>query len=108
MCGKNIILSSDNTAAARRGRTYNHGLVFCSAPLLINEVFEVQVAALALHWAGSLSLGLTTMHIESSRSRTLPESIGAIDADTWFLTGMQSFRNFSFVLQFLYLIFNLL
>lgn len=82
-----MTLSSDNTAAARRGRTYNHGLVFGSTPLHINEVFEVQVAALALHWAGSLSLGLTTMPIESTRSRNLPDCMAAIDSDTWFLTG---------------------
>lgn len=94
-CGKNVILSSDNTAAARRGRTYNHGLVFSSAPLHINEIFEIQVAALALHWAGSLSLGLTTMPVESTRSRSLPDSIAAIDADTWFLTGNEVRKNSS-------------
>lgn len=92
-CGKNVILSSDNTAAARRGRTFNHGLVFGSSPLHINEVFEVQVAALALHWAGSLSLGLTTMPIESTRSRNLPDCMAAIDSDTWFLTGNEIRKN---------------
>lgn len=83
-----MILSSDNTAAARRGRTYNHGLVFGSSPLHINETFEVRVAALALHWAGSLSVGLTTMPVENIHSRSLPDSVTAIDADTWFITGM--------------------
>lgn len=92
-CGKNVILASDNTAAARRSRTYNHGLVFGSSPLHINEVFEVQVAALALHWAGSLSIGLTTMPSENTRSRNLPDSITALDADTWFLTGNEVRKN---------------
>ena len=83
-----MILSSDNTAVARRGRTYNQGLVFGSSPLHVNEIFEVRVAALALHWAGSLSVGLTTMPVESVRPRSLPESITAIEADTWFITGV--------------------
>ncbi|KAE8743975.1 bluestreak [Frankliniella occidentalis] len=93
ICGKNVILSSDNTAAARRGRTYNHGLVFCSVPLHISEIFEVQVAALALHWAGSLAIGLTTLPIESMRARNLPECIGVIDSDTWYLTGNEVRKN---------------
>lgn len=43
VCGKNVVLKNDNCMAVRT-RHYNHGLIFSSAPLEPDQVFEVRLS----------------------------------------------------------------
>lgn len=82
-CGKNIVLSEDNTVATRTA-SYNYGIVFSNFPLEPDKLYEMKITKWSASFAGSLSVGVTTVQ---PKKITLPPTISCLKPDVWYLTG---------------------
>ena len=82
-CGKNIDLSEDYTIATRIS-SHNHGLVFSSFLLEPDKLYEITVTKWSGEYAGSLSIGVTTI---SPEKMTLPRTISCLKPDVWYMIG---------------------
>lgn len=82
-CGKNILLSEDNTVATRT-TSYNYGIVFSNFPLEPDKLYEMKITKWSPSFAGSLSVGVTTVQ---PKKVTLPPTISCLKPDVWYLTG---------------------
>ncbi|XP_073420158.1 neuralized-like protein 4 isoform X2 [Dendrobates tinctorius] len=95
ICGKNVSVLGDGTRA-ERSVGYADGILFSSSELLVNEVFEVKVERLDLHWSGSCHIGVTSIppHEAPFLGGGLPTT--AVDLRsrvTWLVSGSEVLRN---------------
>ena len=91
-CGQLIRISGCRRSASRShaSQEFNHGLVFSSAPLVDDQIFEIRIDKKIDSWSGSLELGVTTCDPDSltTSSRSFPSSANELlQGSSWIMSG---------------------
>ncbi|XP_068632829.1 neuralized-like protein 4 [Battus philenor] len=87
-CGENICLTQDYTMARRKTQDPTGALVFSSAHLALDEIFEVKIMERKFGYAGSFRMGVTDINILNAHvNRSLPPSIAYLPHYTAYIDG---------------------
>lgn len=85
--GKSIMLTEGNRLATR-GRDLQQCLIFSAYPLSPKETFEIVLVNVALQFAGSIKIGVTTF-VPTEIPGSAPPNISSIPADCWYISGSE-------------------
>ncbi|CAK1588784.1 unnamed protein product [Parnassius mnemosyne] len=87
-CGENISLLHDYSIARRLTPDPMAALVFSSAHLAINEMFEIKIVERKYGYAGSFRMGVTDINILNAHvNRSLPPSVAFLPHYTAYIDG---------------------
>ncbi|CAG2241610.1 NEURL4 [Mytilus edulis] len=91
LCGENISLDNNCTTAKRQHPidTYGYGICFTNTPLVICEVFEIQVDKIVTKWNSAVCLGVTT-HKPHNLTKI---GYGLLLKESWLLHGSSLWEN---------------
>lgn len=65
---------------------------------LIIILFQISLEQMATLWAGSLTLGVTTLPISDLLCAHLPSTLSGVVVDTWYLSGNDVYKNGQMIL----------
>lgn len=66
--GENIELTAQGRRA-ERVRSFQHGILFSSRPLIPYELFQIEAVEMERGWIGSIRIGLTTVNPDEAKGR---------------------------------------
>ncbi|ESP05511.1 hypothetical protein LOTGIDRAFT_152366 [Lottia gigantea] len=72
VCGEAVRISDDYKSASRSDHSFSHGIVFCDAPIKLNQHVSLELKCTSL-WSGALRIGVTSQNPNTLHSSDLPK-----------------------------------
>ncbi|CAB3373695.1 Hypothetical predicted protein [Cloeon dipterum] len=88
-CSGNLVLRNNNQNAQRNKNSQGHSIVFSAKPLEIDSTFEVTISEESPSSSGCLSVGVTSLDVETAEVVSVSNGLADLTPDTWFIMGSQ-------------------